>query len=178
MKALLPYRWQQAIALWKLKRYQALSSRSEPLVLIILPEEFQSSKFRQALRAPAEHAGRRVHWVIMGAAQSDVVQLDHTLVNEVTWYGLPADKYVQMLREKRPEIVIDLHSDFSLPSAFLVAATGAPWRIGFYSEEAEPFFNVLIQAHQSAEKRIDLLWQIVGKILPDFYPNTPISLNH
>ncbi len=62
---------------------------------------------------------------------------------------LPRRGLIKEIRKQGIDIAIDLHWQFSLPSAYLCAYSGADLRIGFYSPQAHCFFNLEYHGRRS-----------------------------
>jgi len=67
----------------------------------------------------------------------------------VNRWGLPEQSLLEIIFVSRPEVVIDLNVEFDPISAAIVQQSGAPMRIGFYNEENEKYFNILIERKES-----------------------------
>jgi hypothetical protein len=63
---------------------------------------------------------------------------------DLTWWHLPHREFIRRLFTEPVEAAVDLNPTFHPVAASLVQASGAPLRIGFQSEFAERFFNVVL----------------------------------
>ncbi len=79
-------------------------------------------------------------------------------------WGLPEQSLLEIIFVSKPEVVIDLNLDFDPVSATIVQKSGAPMRIGFYNEENEKYFNILIERkeNQHLEEGYGKIQQLLG----------------
>ena len=63
----------------------------------------------------------------------------------VNRWGLLHKSFLEIIFTSQPEAVIDLNFDFDPISATIVQKSNAPMRIGFYTEESEKYYNILIE---------------------------------
>jgi hypothetical protein len=64
-----------------------------------------------------------------------------TILNGVTWTGLPTGEALSAVRKLAPRIAIDLHPVFNLPTAYLCVESRAALRIGF-DDRRHQYFNL------------------------------------
>lgn len=144
-------------------------------VLIVLPTDADESrelwKFVTAIAA----APQQFHVVSTteGISYCPVQFIGQIRVlgeKDLGWTGLPSKKLAQEIWAHQPDVAIDLHRHANLAAMYLVGASPARFRIGFWSEEAEPFFDVLFNPlsdqHVDSTQMQRYLEQITPPVLP------------
>ena len=63
---------------------------------------------------------------------------------EVGKLGLPRAEFAEKVWGEHPGVAFCLVPEFDLAAAYLVGASPAQLRVGLYSEEAEPFYDLMI----------------------------------
>jgi len=73
---------------------------------------------------------------------------------------------LEIVFSSQPDAVIDLNLDFDPVSATIVQQSNAPMRIGFYTEESEQYYNILIDRKGSdyIEKGFLNIQQLLGLV--------------
>ncbi|MBT3477980.1 MAG: hypothetical protein HOA15_04835 [Candidatus Marinimicrobia bacterium] len=79
-------------------------------------------------------------------------------------WGLPGKKLNWACQRIQADAVLDLNQDFAPVSATICSEVNAPLKVGFYSEEGEDYFNVMIRRHGSdlMESGFKEIFQIMG----------------
>lgn len=109
--------------------------------------------------------------VVVEQVQEDLVKLnrwvDKTIVfsdNDRNLLSLPAKGLIEVIRARRFDVALDLNDNFDLMTAYLCWRSGADLRVGFYTEDGYPFFNLGFvpkkgggSTRESLAKLIDLL---------------------
>jgi hypothetical protein len=70
-----------------------------------------------------------------------LVRLDD---EHLDFVGLPKKEFAERVWGEAPDVAFSLTPGFDLAAAYLVGASPAPFRVGLYAEEAEPFFDLMI----------------------------------
>ena len=153
------------MALWwdrtrnKSNRTIGLALRKEryPLsnLLVLLPKNPEHSRmariFIQALQNAIGPEGRiQVRYIAM---RRNLEHVDSSINDRLITYskehvnrwGLLHKSFLEIIFTSQPEAVIDLNFDFDPISATIVQKSNAPMRIGFYTEESEKYYNILIE---------------------------------
>ena len=73
---------------------------------------------------------------------------------------------MEIVFSSQPDAVIDLNLDFDPISATIAQQSNAPMRIGFYTEESEQYYNILIDRKGSdyIEKGFLNIQQLLGLV--------------
>lgn len=116
-----------------------------PTIMVI---EFLMNRFRGAdITVVSDDHGREA---VRMLPRSHFI---HVMNDEVSPFFLPRATLLQRIRERRPDLVVDLNLDFVLPSAYIGRAVDARVRIGFARKHAEVFYNFLIQPDPRLERK-------------------------
>ena len=132
-----------------------VAARQVSRVLIMLPYGVEkldaASEFVRKLRA--EYPS----WEV------EVFDADKLSESEKNKLNLPQEMVVQRISAGRFDLVIDLHTQFDLSSAYLALVTGAAYRIHF-QEEDNYFYNIRLNRYRSA--KFDELLHRVQELFP------------
>jgi len=128
-------------------------------LLVLLPKTEEQSRvarlFIQSLQNAMGPQGRiQVRYIVK---RRNLEYVDPSINDRLITYsdehvnrwGLPEQSLLEIIFVSRPEVVIDLNFEFDPISAAIVQQSGAPMRIGFYNEENEKYFNILIERKES-----------------------------
>lgn len=80
--------------------------------------------------------------------------------------GLPDTAFLQGAWQFEPEVALCLMTPFDLPAALVVGAAPAAFRIGFFDERAEAFFDLMVSAETGLEGGLAALGRALVKIQP------------
>jgi hypothetical protein len=80
--------------------------------------------------------------------------------------GLPNKEFVRRVRDEAPDVAFSLTPTFDIAAAALVGASPAPFRVGVYAEEAEPFFDLMIAPGGSLARAFESLRETLRHIDP------------
>ena len=145
-------------------------------LLVLLPKNPEHSRlariFIQSLQNAIGPEGRiLVRYVAMRRnlefVDSSINDRLITYSNEhLNRWGLPHKSFLEIIFSTKLDAVIDLNLDFDAVSATIVQQSKAPMRIGFYTEESEKYFNILIERKGSdyIEKGFRNIQQLLGLI--------------
>ncbi len=64
-------------------------------------------------------------------------------------WGLPEQSLLEIIITSPPEVVVDLNVGFDPVSVMITKYSRAPLRIGFYHEDSERYYNILIKHGQN-----------------------------
>ena len=119
-------------------------------ILFILPEFNNNNRLIDFLqRSILNHKDISVHLLINKLRTLEFVEhfTEKLLVydeDEFTNFNLPDEKLINQIQSGSFQAVVDLNTKFYLPAAYLVYKSNAPYRIGFQSQYAEHFYNVVL----------------------------------
>jgi len=82
------------------------------------------------------------------------------------WRGLPRRAEAQKLWSDKLHVALDLTPGFDLAAAYLVGASPARFRVGLYSAEGEPFYDLLIAPTGGYEAALTALRGYLAAIEP------------
>lgn len=82
------------------------------------------------------------------------------------WRGIPKRIITEAIWTQRPDVALDLTDSFELGAAYLVGASSAAFRIGFYSDEGEPFYDFMIAPRAGYESALDAMRHHLSAIHP------------
>lgn len=143
-------------------------------LLVLLPKKPEHSlvarMFIQSLQNAIGPEGRiQVRYIAM---RRNLEYVDSAINDRLITYsnehlnrwGLPQKSFLEIIFTSQPDAVIDLNLDFDPISATIVQKSKAPMRIGFYTEESEKYFNILIDRKGSEylEKGFQNIQQLLG----------------
>ncbi len=152
-----------------------LRKEQEPIsnILVILPKNPEHSAmtriFIQSLQnAIGPKSRMQVRFVTM---RQNLEYIDSAINDRLITYsnehvnrwGLPQKSFLDIVFTSRPHAVVDLNRDFDPISASIVQHSKAPMRIGFYSEEKEKYYNILIDGKD--ENYMDKGYQNIQQLL-------------
>lgn len=80
--------------------------------------------------------------------------------------GLPKKDFAQRVWDEAPEVAFALTPAFDIAAAVLVGASPAPFRVGLHSEDAEPFFDLLLATGPSLASSFDTLRETLAHVVP------------
>jgi hypothetical protein len=170
---------------WNLSRVKSNSSVGLALrkerypfsnLLVLLPKKPEHSRmariFIQSLQNAIGSEGRiQVRYIAMRRnlefIDSSINDRLITYSNEhINRWGLPYKSFLEIVFSSQPDAVIDLNLDFDPVSATIVQQSNAPMRIGFYTEESEQYYNILIDRKGSdyIEKGFLNIQQLLGLV--------------
>jgi len=145
-------------------------------LLVLLPKKPEHSRmariFTQSLQNAIGPEGRiQVRYIAMRRnlefIDSSINDRLITYSNEhINRWGLPYKSFLEIVFSSQPDAVIDLNLDFDPVSATIVQQSNAPMRIGFYTEESEQYYNILIDRKGSdyIEKGFLNIQQLLGLV--------------
>jgi hypothetical protein len=145
-------------------------------LLVLLPKKPEHSRmariFIQSLQNAIGPEGRiQVRYIAMRRnlefIDSSINDRLITYSNEhINRWGLPYKSFLEIVFSSQPDAVIDLNLDFDPVSATIVQQSNAPMRIGFYTEESEQYYNILIDRKGSdyIEKGFLNIQQLLGLV--------------
>ncbi len=82
--------------------------------------------------------------------------------------GVPRRAIAQAIWVEEPDVAIDLSTRFNAAAAFLVGASPAALRVGFYNARAEPFYDLLVAP--GAEGGADAVGRYLSALDPPALP--------
>jgi hypothetical protein len=144
---------------------------AERRVLVVLPtgeEAREAWRFVKSLGL----AGRRVIPIVLAGEVttyvpaeyiSHVIRLEDDDTNLV---GLPKREFTQRVWKEQPDVALCLAPTFDIASAVLVGASPAPFRVGFYEDEADPFFDLMVTPSASSTSSYAALREALRRISP------------
>jgi hypothetical protein len=178
LKTRLALRWNRSQE--KSNRNVGLALRNEKYpfsnLLVLLPKNSDHSRkarmFIQSLQNAIGPEGRiQVRYIAMRRnlefVDSSINDRLITYSNEhINRWGLPYKSFLEIVFTTQPDAVIDLNLDFDPVSATIVQQSNAPMRIGFYTEESEKYYNILIDRKGSdyIEKGFRNIQQLLGLV--------------
>lgn len=80
--------------------------------------------------------------------------------------GLPKAAFTEAVWGEAPDIAFCLAPEFDLAAAYLVGASPAQLRVGFHSDEAEPFYDLMIASGASTASAFTALHDTLRRITP------------
>ena len=120
-------------------------------VLVLLPPEEEDLRaawrFVQSLDEPPAH-------LVPALTTGRVAYVPDAFAGHVfsagekglDWRGLPTPAVREALWTPPPYVALDLNPAFDLAASYLVGASPARFRVGLYSEEREPFYDLMIRS--------------------------------
>ena len=87
---------------------------------------------------------------------------------DVNRVGLPSKAFSAKLWAEEPDVAFCLTPAFDVAAALLVGASPATFRVGFFSEEAEPFYDLMVsrQGDEAFASALDTLLKALRRIEP------------
>lgn len=84
--------------------------------------------------------------------------------DDLNRWGLPGKELIWTCEKMKVDAVLDLNQAFAPASATLAGAVSAPLKVGFYSEDGEKYFNIMIRRKGAdlAESGFKEIFQILG----------------
>ena len=79
-------------------------------------------------------------------------------------WRLPDKELILTCNKIKVDAVLDLNQKFSSISATLCGEISAPLKVGFYSDEGEDFYNIMVRTtgEELAESGFKEIFQILG----------------
>ena len=122
--------------------------RRAKIVLICFPDEYQDRQAAEpALRTIVEAYPQKRFCILTTKVLPQRwlnVELVRLRRNDLNLFSLPNSEYIRYIQYKRIDAAIDLWPPFNLTTACLCQGSGAPLRIGFSSQHAPSFYNLLV----------------------------------
>ena len=69
---------------------------------------------------------------------------------DLNWKNIPDSTEVKNFTEKEFDILIDLDKEFCLPLRYVLAKSKANFKVGYYSEENENYYDMMIEVGKAA----------------------------
>ena len=118
------------------------------VVLVCFPDEYQHREAaEETVRYIAEACPHKHFFVLTTRALPERwlnVELIRLRKEDLGLFSLPNAEFLKYLQEKSIDTVIDLWPTFNLTNAYISRRCGAALRIGFGSEHASSFYNLLV----------------------------------
>ncbi|SVC45326.1 uncharacterized protein METZ01_LOCUS298180 [marine metagenome] len=142
--------------------------------MIILPEHTTESdlakRFIYSMRNALGPSGVDQMRILGPAVVGNLMNLgdfhDFILYSEtdLNRWGLPGKELMWTCQRIQVDAVLDLNQVFAPVSATLCEKISAPLKVGFYSEEGEGYFNIMVrrQGEELAESGFKEIFQILG----------------
>lgn len=140
--------------LWqRVKSQQDMISAAElwgraQVILICFPDEYRERMAAEpAVRSIVEACPQKHFCVLTTRALPQRwrnVELIRLRENDLNLLSMPNSSFIRYLRDKTIDVAIDLCPSFNLTTAWLCQGSGATLRVGFGSEHAPAFFNLLV----------------------------------
>ena len=89
--------------------------------------------------------------------------------------GLPKAEFAEAVWGELPDLAFCLTPAFDLAAAYLVGASRAQLRVGFHSEEAEPFFDLMVAPGASIASAFSALHGTLQRMVPPVLELQPIQ---
>ena len=79
-------------------------------------------------------------------------------------WGLPGKELVSECEKIKVDALLDLNQEFASASAVISRTVSAPMKMGFYSEEGESYYNIMVRrkGEELAESGFKEIFQILG----------------
>ena len=142
--------------------------------LIILPEHSTESdlakRFIFAMKnalGPRKKRNLKIVGPTIIGSLIDISEFDDYILyseEDLNRWGLPNKELIRTCNDINVDVVLDLNQEFSSASATLTRAVTSPLKLGFYSEEGEKFYNILVRrkGEELAESGFKEIFQILG----------------
>ena len=154
----------------------ALSNRGQSpgRFLIILPEQSIESdlarRFVQTMRNALGPMGVNQMRIIGPAQIGNLLDLSdyHDFIlyseNDLNRWGLPGKELIWTCQRIQVDAVLDLNQSFAPVSATLCQTVTSKLKIGFYSEDGEAYYNIMVKrkGEELAESGFKEIFQILG----------------
>jgi hypothetical protein len=138
--------------------------RRAKIVLICFPDEYEDRQAAEpALRAIVEACPGKRFCVLTTKALPQRwlnVELVRLKRDDLNLFSMPNSEFMRYIQYKRIDVAIDLWPPFNLTTACLCQGSGASLRVGFSSEHAAVFYNLLVVpsgSQGSAVRRYDVI---------------------
>ena len=142
--------------------------------LIILPEHATESdlarRFLEAMRNALGPRKKRNMKLLGPAAIGNLIDVNE--FNDYIFYsdedlnrwGNPGKELTNTCEKIKVDTILDLNQEFAAASAALSKIITAPMKLGFYSEEGEKIYNIMIRrkGEDLAESGFKEIFQILG----------------
>jgi hypothetical protein len=148
--------------------------RSAHRFLIVLPEHTTESelakRFMLAMRNALGPAGASQIRILGPANVGNLINMEgfHDFLffteADLNRWGLPGKELNWACQRIQVDAVLDLNQAFAPISATICSTVNAPLKVGFFSEEGDQYFNVMIQRHgtELMESGFKEIFQILG----------------
>lgn len=101
--------------------------------------------------------------VVPAAFVSRVIRLED---DDLNWIGLPKRDFAERVWAMEPDVAFSLMPAFDLAAAYLVGASPAPFRVGLFDEEAEPYYDLMMTPSEDGAPMYSLLRDTLLRIRP------------
>jgi len=174
----------KALQWWKRIRYRgkqgfdslAIKKRGKIPIsyLIILPEHATESdlakRFLESMRNALGPRKKRNMKLIGPEIIGNLIDInefsDYIFYSDedLNRWGKPGKELVNTCEKIKVDTVLDLNQEFASASAALCKIISAPMKLGFYSEEGEKIYNIMIRrkGEDLAESGFKEIFQILG----------------
>lgn len=153
----------------KVRKWKATPASRRVLVVLPAGEEVarEAWRFVKSLNLPPNHL---IPVVLSGEVTyvpAEYVRFMRRLDEEdVGRLGLPKAAFAEEVWSEEPDVAFCLAPTFDLAAAYLVGASPAQFRVGIYSEEAEPFYDLMIAPSTSIVSAFAVLRETLRRIDP------------
>jgi hypothetical protein len=117
-------------------------------VLVCFPDEYQQREAAELTVRDIVEAYPQKHFYILTTRALPERWLNVELIRlrkeDLNLFSLPNTDFIKYLQDKSIDTMIDLWPTFNLTNAYIGRRCGAPLRIGFGSEHASAFYNLLV----------------------------------
>lgn len=140
-------------------------------VLVVLPTGEEAREAWRFVKSLGLSARKVIPVVLAGEVTtyvpaefiSRVIRLEDDDTNLI---GLPKQDFAQRVWKENPDVALCLAPTFDIASAVLVGASPAPFRVGFYDDEADPFFDLMVAPGPSSTSTYAALLEALRRISP------------
>ena len=101
--------------------------------------------------------------VVPAAFVSRVIRLED---NDINLIGLPKQDFAERVWAMEPDVAFSLTPAFDIASAYLVGASPAPFRVGLFDDEAEPYYDLMTAPSEEGAPTFSLLRETLLRIRP------------
>jgi len=142
--------------------------------LIILPEHATESdlakRFLDAMKNALGPRKKRNMKLLGPSGIGNIIEInefeDYILYTEedLNRWGLPGKELISTCQKIKVDAILDLNQEFATVSATITRTVTAPLKLGFYSEEGEKFYNIMVRrkGEELAESGFKEIFQILG----------------
>ena len=142
--------------------------------LIILPEHATESdlakRFLDAMKNALGPRKKRNMKLLGPSGIGKIIEInefeDYILYTEedLNRWGLPGKELINICQKIKVDAILDLNQEFATVSATITRSVTAPLKLGFYSEEGEKFYNIMVRrkGEELAESGFKEIFQILG----------------